>query len=91
MVMTQACASPQSTAPLSSSQGNDLAFGAAGALLKYIAGECGVALLSKSLDVRSALSPFHTHIDASSIEALELVQPAAVDGLRRSAGTSLFK
>ena len=54
MVMTQACASPQSTAPLSSSQGNYLAFGAAGALLKYIAGECGVALLSKSLDVRSA-------------------------------------
>lgn len=89
--MVQACANvARSSVPLATPQ-QYLAFGAAGALLKYMQEACGLALVAKSLDVVPIVTPYHVHIDAASIEALELVQPAAVGGTRAAAGTSLFK
>lgn len=74
LVLVQMCASPSSNMDLTDSRGSYLAFGAAGALLKHTQEHLGLVLTSNSLRVFSAETPFHTHINAASIDALQLVQ-----------------
>ena len=67
-------------------RGSYLCLGAAGALLKFMREQRGMLLASSSLNICHALSSHHTHIDAASIEALELVQPLTAAGGRRRGG-----
>jgi DNA mismatch repair ATPase MutS len=90
-VLIQTCATAASSIDLNTRGRLYLAMGAAGALLRYVQNEGHVALVAGSLDVHLACSPHHAHIDAASIEALELVQPRAIGSKGRRGGMSLFR
>lgn len=90
-MLVQSVASPGSDAPLDGARGCYLAFGAAGALLKYMQAEGGMALAAGALLVLPASSAAHMRIDAAGAEALELVTAAAVGSSGRRGGATLFK
>lgn len=86
-----------SFAELTSGRGSYLALGAAGALLKFMRENKSMVLAASCLHVKHALSTHHMHIDAASIEALELVQSTSssllnfLDGTRTRAGSQLLR
>ncbi|KAL4525061.1 hypothetical protein Ndes2526A_g07151 [Nannochloris sp. 'desiccata'] len=96
-VLVQACAMNGSFAELTSGRGSYLALGAAGALLKFMRENKSMVLAASCLHVKHALSTHHMHIDAASIEALELVQSTSssllnfLDGTRTRAGSQLLR
>ena len=91
-ILVETCAVPGGFADAVAGEGSYLALGAAGALLKHMREANGMALAAGCLQVKAALSAHHMHIDAASIEALELVKPAAKGGGgRRTGATCLLK
>jgi len=86
-----------SFAELTSGRGSYLALGAAGALLKFMREHKSMVLAASCLHIKHALSTHHMHIDAASIEALELVQSTStsllhfLDGTRTRAGSQLLR